>query len=162
MTEIRIVPEFRAQVEEIFLVHARFLDPSPPRGPAESVPDGAGVTVAIALDRQELRRITVAVSAHLEVHQPYRVEVVYAAVIRLADDVPEDQVDAYLRQCAGVLAPVVLFPFIREIVVNLTSRSRSGPFVLPIVAFQEIDTEELTIPPPPQPAARPRRSRRRG
>jgi preprotein translocase subunit SecB len=149
MMEIRDVPEFRARVEEIFLVHARFLDSTPPHGAAEPLPDDAGVTISIALDRQELRRITIAISAHVEFQTPYRVEVIYAAVFRLSDDVSEDAVDDYLRQCAAVLAPVVLYPFIREIVMNLTSRSRSGGFVMPVVAFQNIDLESITIPPPP-------------
>lgn len=160
MMEIRQVPEFRAQVEEIFLVHARFLDPTPPREPAKPIPEEAGVTVSIALDRHALRRITVVVSAHVEFQNPYRVEVIYGAVMSLADDVPDDSIDDYLRQCAGVLAPVVLYPFIRELVTNLTSRSRSGGFLLPVVAFQQIDIAALTIPPPPAPPRAPRKRKR--
>ncbi len=148
---VQRVANSQAQVEDTFLVHARFLDSTRPVGDPAPVPPKPRVTYTILLDRQGLRRMGIALSVNVGFQKPYRIEAIYAGTFRLSDAVADADVDEHWRQCAARLAPVILHPFLREVVFNLTSRSRSDGYLLPVIAFDGIKAEEITIPPVAEP-----------
>lgn len=157
MTEPIALAQFRVQVDDVFLVHARFLDPTVPSEPTVPVPRENPVNLSLAFHRHAIDKLTVALSATAGFEQPYRLEVIYAGTFSLSDEVPSDEVEESWRRCAAQVAPLVLYPFIRETMANLSSRSRAEAFILPIIAFQGLDPDTVRIPKVPR---SPRRRKR--
>jgi preprotein translocase subunit SecB len=143
------LPEFRVTVENVYLVHARFLDTVGP-DPAEASPLGeTPFSLSFAFGRTRADRLTIAIGVTLQVERPYHVEVMYGADFVLNPDVPESEREATWRKAAATLAPVVLYPFIREMIHNLTSRSQAEELVLPVLWFGSVSPEEIELPPAP-------------
>lgn len=152
MSESIVLGNFRVQVDEVFLVHARFLDTESTGEARTPVPVNTPVSLTLAFHRHALNRLTIALAVEAEFSKPYRIEVIYAGTFRLTDEVPPDEIEESWKRCAAQVAPIVLYPFVREIMANLSSRGRSEPLVLPILAFQGLDPETIKIPKaaPPQ------------
>lgn len=64
---------------------------------------------------------------------PYQYSVSYNIVLRWEGDSPEN-----IRQRLAVTGSNILFPFLRELIVNLSSRGKSGPTTLGPVNFNQI------------------------
>jgi hypothetical protein len=147
--ELPALPEFRVTVAQIYLVHARFLDTlGAEPGEIPSI-DEAPLAVSLAFGRTRPDRLTIAIGVTLEIESPYRVEVMYAGEFVMHPDVPEEQREDKWKRAASSLAPVVLYPYIRETIQNLTARSQSEVLVLPVLSFAGLQAEEIELPPLP-------------
>lgn len=139
---------FRVRLRNAYLVHALFADTqSPyvqPAAPANEVP----VELRIGLFRPSQTLLTVAVTVTVQLEEPFEVQATYAGEFELDEDVAEDDQERTLQICAAQLAPLVLYPYLRETVMNLTSRARGDTAVLPILSFATTNPEDIKIPPP--------------
>lgn len=151
----RDVPErirlasFRASTEDIFLVHARFLDRAGPSREVAPLPAEVGMALNLAFHRHSLRRMVIALGVTIPLDHPYSIEVMYAGDFVMADDVGASDVEDEWRRTAAQLAPIVLYPYLRELISDLTRRSQAEPLTLPVLAFSGIDVEAIEFPAPP-------------
>lgn len=115
---------------------------------AEQLPEFAGFTFSLALDRPDPLHLNVALTFSAEEELPYDLEVTYGAHFEMSPSVPEGRRDEEWEHIAFRVAPPLLYPYIREIVSNLTSRWYEPALVLPHVADLNFTDEGLEIPPP--------------
>lgn len=147
--ELPTLPVNHVSVDNVYLVHARFVDTMGPE-PIEIPPiTEAPLTFSIALGRTRPDRLTIAIGVNVAIQQPYLVEVMYAGEFTMHPDVPlEDRADIWKRAAAH-LAPIVLYPYIRETIQSLTLRSQSEVLILPVLSFQTVAPDEIELPPLP-------------
>lgn len=66
---------------------------------------------------------------------PFFVYVKYSGVFSLGN---KDYTDEQLKRVATINCAAILFPFVREIIANVTRRGRFNPLILPPMNFVEI------------------------
>lgn len=136
----------------VTLHHAHFADRFVSGGEA-ALPEDAGFSLDLAVARPARRRLSVAITLTGGPGLPYELSVVYAAHFEMDESVPRERWDAAWRDVAYVRAPAILFPYLREIVWNLTSRwwKDAEPLLLPadpdLLGFAR--EQAAGIPPPP-------------
>lgn len=140
---------FRVDLVDVHLVHARYLDTESPSVQPRAITDEVPVGLQMAFDRPAVDRMTIALTVRVEIERPYRIEVTYAGQFIMDDTVSEDEREEVWRRAAAQVAPIVLYPYIRELVSSLTNRGRAEPFVLPVLSFVGLRNEDLQVPPPP-------------
>lgn len=140
---------FRASAQHIFLVHARFLDRGGPSRDVVARPQEVEMALSLAFHRHSSRRMVIALGVTVPLDYPYSIEVMYAGDFALADDVDAGDVEDEWRRTAAELAPIVLYPYVRELVSDLTRRSQAEQLTLPVLAFSAIDASSIEFPPPP-------------
>ena len=140
---------FQVDLVDVHLVHARYLDTEEPRHEPRTLSEEVPIGLQMAFDRPASDELTIALTVRIEVERPYRIEVTYAGHFVMSAEVEEANRDVTWRRTATELAPIVLYPYIRELVTSLTRRGRAEPFVLPILSFAGLRNEEITIPPAP-------------
>jgi len=146
-----ILTAYRVQLEEVYLLHARYLDTvSPQLTEVPELPDEFPVNLSLAFDRATWNRLSVALTVDLAISRPLRIEVSYAGVFVLQPEVRRRDADSVFRKAAAEVAPVVLYPYIRETISNLTLRGRSGGIVVPILGFTPITEQNIEIPAAPR------------
>lgn len=149
---------FQVQIEDVYLLHARYLDTESPRLPqAPDQPEEIPVILSMAFDRPAWNRLSVALSVDLEMARPCRIEVSYAGVFALQRGVKQADADDVLRRAATHLAPLVLYPYVREMITSLSQRSRVGGIIVPILGFDALTEDVVDIPPPPTTGAKRRK-----
>lgn len=141
------LPAFKANVHNVYLLHARFLEGVQPSEPIPPLPQELEIGLNLAFARRSVRELTIALGVTVPMTRPYSVEVMYAGDFALSDSVPDEEVEAHWRQTAATLAPIVLYPYIRELVADLTRRSQAEDLTLPVLAFGGIDVDGLQVPP---------------
>lgn len=136
----------------VTLHHAHFADRFVDDA-ARALAEGAGFSLDLAVARTSPRRLSVAITLTGGTGLPYDLSVTYAAHFEMRGSVPRERWDAEWRDAAYVRAPAILFPYLREIVWNLTSRwwKDAEPLLLPadpdLLRFAREQT--AGIPPPP-------------
>lgn len=110
----------------------------------EQLPEFAGFDFSLALDRPSPRRLVVALGFALDDGFPYDVSVTYAAHFEMDESVSEEE----WKDIAYRVAPALIYPYIRELVSNLTSRWYEPELVLPYVVDLDFSGEGIEIPPP--------------
>jgi preprotein translocase subunit SecB len=146
-----ILHQFQVSVKRVYLVHARFLDTVGPEAVDATGVTDAGFSLSMLFGRpSSWRRLTIAIGVVFDIEHPFRLEVMYAGEFEMSDEVLVDDRESHWRKVAAQLAPVILYPYIREVVHNLTGRSQSGELVLPVLSFLGMAEEELEIPSPPE------------
>lgn len=148
-TQLPPLDAFRVRLQDAYLVHARFLDKVRPYKAVPVLPDELAVDMSVSFARGSLRELTVALGVTVPLNTPYVVEAMYAAAFVLSDDIAEADVEEHWKQTATRLAPLVLYPFLREVVSDLTRRSKAEPITLPILSFRAFEETPVEIPPPP-------------
>jgi preprotein translocase subunit SecB len=118
------------------------IDLEEPAAPNELGEGQVGVT--ITLGRVAERLLIVTVTLHLENNPYYEGHASYGGRFQMSESVPPEEMEETWRQVARELAPVTLYPFLRELFLNLTGRTLSPSVVLP---FGPIPLEgEIEIP----------------
>lgn len=82
--------------------------------------------------------LTVTVEARHEQHTVYLVEV-HQGGIFLARNIPQEQ----LQPLLGIGGPNALFPYVREIISDLTTRGTFPPFLLQPVNFEAMYAQQM-------------------
>jgi len=110
-------------------------------GPDAEVPDDDRVTGNFILNvaRASLTEIAVEFGAEVEGIPHVTARCTYRAFYRLRPGSPEEQQpDAALLGVATRVAPVMLYPFVREALQNAASRAGLPDFLLQIVSFSSL------------------------
>lgn len=138
---------FPVQPASVFLVDVALrplmpIDLEEPAAPGELGEGQVGVT--ITLGRVAERLLVVTVTLHLENNPYYEGHATYGGRFQMSESVPPEEMEETWRQVARELAPVTLYPFLRELFLNLTGRTLAPSVVLP---FGPIPLEgEIEIP----------------
>lgn len=114
----------------------------------EQLPEFAGFGFSLALDRPSPRRLVVALTFSVDEELPYDLGVTYAAHFEMDESVPEESREEEWKDVAYRTAPALIYPYIRELVSNLTSRWYDPALVLPHVVDLDFSSEGIEIPPP--------------
>ena len=142
----------------MYLVHVHF-DSSLPEGEPENdpeeaapLPEGAFV-VRLGLVRLAAMELSVELTVETPSAVPVMFSMTYAADFEMHPGLPEAHREAMWRHVAYYLAPRSLYPYIRELVTNLTSRVPGGPILLPFSPIPlNIPVSEQFVPPSPSDA----------
>ena len=117
----------------IYLAHAHFVDLQGPEFTSSDEPTATEIQVSLGLTRPSESEMVVALTADTLPGTPYDISVTYAADYEIAATVPPAERDEHWRHLALQIAPGVLYPYLREFVTNLTSRSRAFTLNLPLI-----------------------------
>lgn len=135
---------------QALLHEAVFADDPSAVGVTDAGPDHARLSVDLELVRTSPLHLTVALTLQGTSGLPYLLRVVYVADFEMDADVPEDRRDEAWREAAFVRAPRVLYPYVRELVANLTARAEDAPLLLPDDPDAlGLPADGVPIPPPP-------------
>lgn len=108
------------------------------------LPEGeVGVTVTLA--RVEERVLVVAITLSLENNPWYEGHATYAGRFHMSEAVPPEEMEQAWQYVASELAPITLYPFLRELLLNLTGRTLAPSVVLPFAPVP-LSPGELNIP----------------
>lgn len=111
----------------------------------ETQDDALDITFKLGLGRPSGNELVVQMTFRFERLHGLRLELTYGVHFRRTAPVEDE--DRYWRDVATQVAPVVLYPYVRETVTALTSRAAVPPVILPIVNFKTlIDPASLDIP----------------
>ena len=72
---------------------------------------------------------------------PFNFKVVYAGKFSFDEDIPSE----LKRQYCNVNCPAIIFPFLREFVTEITTRSGFAPLILPPINFVKYSKEKDKI-----------------
>lgn len=98
----------------------------------------------------------VAVALEVKVRAPATIEIsVLAGTVLTVEhpDEPANVIDAELAKIAAQVGPVIIYPYARELVADLTRRSGKGTLTLPIYqvgSLFEVNPEEIRLPDAPK------------
>jgi preprotein translocase subunit SecB len=138
--------DYAVVMRRLFLDHVHFLDRTQGEEP-QSPTAGTAVQVSLGLTRLSASRMIVALSAANAEDAPYQVSVTYAAEYEALKELPEEELDRVWRHLAVQIAPGVLYPYLRELITNLTSRSAAYTLNLPLIPLPlGIQEEDLQLP----------------
>lgn len=138
---------YRVRPTRVFLLHLHFNDAGEP---PEGMPEMSAFEVDLGLARPNPLQLSVALTVATAEDSPLSMTVTYAADYEMNALVPEDKRDEEWKHTAYYLAPGLLYPYIREMYTNVTSRWVGGPVSLPFLPIPlHIPDDKQAIPPPP-------------
>jgi len=141
------VPGVGVQLTALFLRSLRFERLPQNEAPAPTSGE-LDANIGLGVGRPARDRLNVELSVAFETPGAARVEVTYLAQFRRASDAPaETPEEDYWRAIAAQVAPVVLYPYIRETINSLTGKAGIPSMILPVVNFRAMfDPAEIAIP----------------
>jgi preprotein translocase subunit SecB len=132
----------------VYLGHVHFSPPVADEG--QRPPDAAAFYIDLEIARPSPLELSVALTVTTSDEYPIHFTATYVADFRMAEAVEEDQQEDWWINTAYGLAPNLLYPYIREMFVNLTARSSWGSVTLPFMPIPlDVPDEDKVIPPPP-------------
>lgn len=117
--------------------------------PIESATPAEGsVKINLRLYRLSRERLGVELSAQVEDIPSLHVNATYRAMFELEQPPESDrEVENAVRNIGVQLGPRVLYPFVREVISDVTLRAGLSPFILPIVNLDELlKPEAIQVP----------------
>jgi hypothetical protein len=141
-------PRFDVHPERIFLVGVSIrhtIDPTDVTLPTEAQLGEGEIGVMLTLARPSDRVLIVLLTLTLENSPWYEGDATYGGEFRMAENVPPEDMDETWRYVARQLAPITLYPFLRELLLNVTSRTMAPKIVLPFAPVP-LETGEIEIP----------------
>ncbi len=138
----------RAQPVAFTLHEAIFADKFLSAQEEEQLAEFAGFDFGLQLDRPTPHRLVVALTFSMDQDLPYSVGVTYAAHFEMDESVPEESREEEWKEVAYRIGPALIYPYIRELVTNLTSRWYDPALVLPHVMDLDFSDEGIEIPLP--------------
>ena len=120
-----------------------------PSDPGNELP----IEISFGFVRREVRSLTVAMTVSVSLDQPYSASATYAADFKMEGDHDEQTATEGWNTFARKVVPAVLYPMVRELLMNLTLRARGRALALPLIAFR--DFSEIKVPGPQQQEANP-------
>lgn len=145
MSDQKVAPESPVQIESLSLMGVKFER-------ADRLPDGATDvqgTFGLSAGEPENDRIRVDLEAKLEEKTgSYSVSVRYVVVLQKVGDFPEDREEEEYWETVGErIAPVVMYPYVRETMTSILSKAGLPPVMPAIIDFGrakrvEPDTQE--------------------
>jgi hypothetical protein len=139
---------YDVQPERIFLleVNIRHLVESSGFTPAQEgeIEEGE-IGVVLTLGRPSDRTLLVCITLQIENSRWYEGATTYGAEFRMGEDVPPEAMESTWRYVVSQLAPITLYPFLREILLNVTSRTLAPKLVLPFAPLP-LEIGDLEIP----------------
>ena len=150
-TETRVSrASFLAFAKRIVLDHVHFAATDASDDEIKAFIDDWEVLVGLRLVRHSPIHLDVTLSVAVPEGAPLMLEVSYVVEYEMNPNVPEEERDAEWLAIAYQIAPGLLYPYLREMVSNITSRWRGGPLALPLIplpiAYPE---DEVAVPPAP-------------
>jgi preprotein translocase subunit SecB len=115
---------------DVTLHHVLFSDRNPPAGEPDDPPEYAGFSLELEAVRASALHLAVALTLSARSGLPFELSVTYAAHFEMDASIPAQRRDAVWRDVSR-RAPEILFPYIRELVTNLTARWGEAPLLLP-------------------------------
>lgn len=135
---------FDSSSEEPELEHEMDEAPPPPEGTFR---------VRLGLVRLAAMELSVELTVETSSASPVLFSMTYAADFQMHPGLPEAHREDVWRHVAYYLAPRLLYPYVRELITNLTSRVLSAPIALPFSPIPlNIPASEQFVPPPPSDA----------
>jgi preprotein translocase subunit SecB len=144
-----ILERFPISVGNIYLVHCHFVDRDRPDSePSPVILDEVPLSMRFAFVRPNPRKLVMAMICEIETEKPYSLEVMYAGEFTMDDDFPEDAIEDTWKTFSAEVAPIILYPYVREFVSELTNRGRAASLTLPVLFHGfRIDPESIELPP---------------
>jgi preprotein translocase subunit SecB len=141
---------FPISVTNVYLVHCHFIDrDSPESDPSPVVMDEVPFSIKFAFVRPSLRKLVMAMICQIETEKPYALEVMYAGAFLMEESFPIDSIETTWKSFAAEVAPVILYPYVREFVSDLTTRGRAASLTLPVLYVGlGLDPDTLILPQP--------------
>ena len=126
--------------ERVWVREATFLDVEGDQAPLPSQElEGVGIQLEVKVSYSEKGdRAFVTVRASLESPSDKRFFVKLAAAVEGAFALRHGAEPKVLQNFATVQAPVLLLPYLRQVITNLTAQSRVGAMVLPPLNMVEV------------------------
>lgn len=103
------------------------------------------IGVLLTLGRPADRTLLVLITLTFENSRWYEGTTTYGAEFRMAEHVPPEDMESTWRYVASELAPITLYPFLREVLLNVTSRTLAPKLVLPFAPLP-LEMGNLDIP----------------
>lgn len=80
----------------------------------------------------------------------------------MEEDFPEDSIEENWKRFAAHLAPVILYPYVREFISDITNRGRGASLTLPVLYVgRGLDPDTLELPQPEEHAVGQKQRRKR-
>lgn len=136
----------------IFLVDCEFTDKFVYDVESEhsQFPDDAAFEVELSLIRLDALALAVIMTVLTGEDAPFSARVSYAVEYEMDARIPEENREEEWRKIAYVVAPPLLYTYIREFYSNLTSRWRGGIVALPLLPLPlRFDEDERIVPEAP-------------
>lgn len=98
----------------------------------------------------------IVVALQLLIEAPETASLIVAAKTRITVTIPEDaalDVDDELAKIASQMGPVIIYPYLREVIADVTRRAGMSPLTLPIYqigTFFKVDPKSLALPASPK------------
>lgn len=109
-----------------------------------------GFGMELEVSRPAALRLSVALTVFGEEGLPYNLLATYAAHFAMHPSVPEASREAEWREVAFRRAPALLYPYVREVIANLTGRGAHPPLLLPELPEPlDFSADEHRLPLPP-------------
>ena len=138
------------RLADVSLHHALFTDRYLFNGEWERGDEYAGFSLGLQVVRTSPLHLSVALTLSSESGLPFDLAVTYAAHFRMEASVPAGEREGVWREVAFQQAPDLVFPYIRELVSNLTCRWGEAPLILPAAPeLLGLTREGLELPPAP-------------
>jgi hypothetical protein len=137
----------------VTLHEARFSDRRAVQEAGGQLAGAAGFGLELGLSRPSPLELAVSLTLSVEQGLPYELLVAYGARFAMDEAVPEASREQEWRDVAFRRAPALLYPYVRELVSNLTGRGADPPLLLPELPepLDFSDDEQRFPPPPPVP-----------
>jgi hypothetical protein len=103
------------------------------------------IGVLLTLGRPTERTLVVCITLEFENSRWYEGTTTYGAEFRMAEHVPPEAMESTWRYVASELAPITLYPFLREVLLNVTGRTLAPKLVLPFAPLP-LEMGNLEIP----------------
>jgi hypothetical protein len=124
---------YLADPVRVSLTHCHLLDRGGSDEEAEDFGDEPEIAVSLGLLRRSALHLSVALRVQTPDDAPVHLDVTYTADYEMDEGVSEEQRDTEWRHIAYSVSPGLLYPYLRELISNITSRWRGGPIVLPLI-----------------------------
>ena len=142
------IPEAGIQPVAFTLQHVHFSDKYLTDEEVEKLPEAAEYSFDLEVARADSLGLGVALTFSVGEDLPYDLVVAYAGHFQMNESVPEDRREEEWREFALKTAPTLIYPYVREIVSNLTSRWYDAAVELPYVPVLDFTDVGIEIPPP--------------
>ena len=106
------------------------------------------LNLTLAVAEVSASRAVIDVTFALRVEKAFDVTVAHRVVFRLPADRPQpDNIEDHWRQVAARLAPVVVYPYVREVVSSVTAKAGMAAATLPVLNVgAALDPATLNMP----------------
>lgn len=136
--------DFPVRPARVYLGHAHFYDPG---NTPEKFSDEQSFRVGLDLERPDPQTLTVLLTVSTGPDAPLACECTYAVDYVMRGTVPPEEQEELWRRVAFVMAPRLLYPYVREFFTNITARWRGRSLTLPFSTVPLPPMEDVVIPP---------------